>query len=331
MNARSPGRRPVLPGLLLGVAAGLQPLPAQAQSYPNQLVRLVVAATPGTSMDIIARALGPSLSQRLGQPVVVENRAGASGAIGAEYVAKSVPDGHTLMIAAQSLVVVPHLNRKLAYNPLTDFAPVGLIAYGTLMLVATAGSNLNTVADVIAMARSRPGAIAYASPGVGLPQHLAMELFQDVAGIQLLHVPYKGSAGALSDLIGGHVILSLFPLQVAMPQVKAGKLRGIAVPSAKRHPTAPVIPTFQESGVGGVDSIATLSNFMVAPRGTPAAVVTRLNDELRVILDIKSVRSALENDGLDVATSTPDQLFALMQRASAVAEAIIRKSNLSIP
>jgi len=314
----------------IAAASALLGSAVSAQTYPTKVIKLVVAATPGTSMDGIARLVGPKLAQRLGQPAVVENRAGASGTIGTDYVAKSAPDGHTLIVGAQSMVVVPHMYRALPYNPMTDFAPISLVAYGTLLLVTNPKSGLNSVADVIAVAKANPTKLTYSSPGIGLPQHLAMELFKEVAGIEVLHVPYKGSAGALTDLIGGQVSLSLVPLQVAMPQVKAGKLRALAVPSLSRHPKAPDVPTFQESGVTGVETIATLANFFMAPKGTPAPIVGRLNSELRAIMELPDVKEKLETDGLDVATSTPEELLSILQRASASAGQIIRKNNISI-
>jgi tripartite-type tricarboxylate transporter receptor subunit TctC len=316
-------RTVVAAGAMLGTTAF-------AQTYPAQLIKMVVAATPGTSMDGIARVIGPKLSQRLGQPIVIENRAGASGTIGANQVAKAPADGYTLMVGAQSMVVVPHMYRTVQYNPLTDFAPISLLAYGTLMLVTHPKSGIDSVAEMIAVAKANPEKLTYSSPGIGLPQHLAMELIKDATGIKLLHIPYKGSAGAVTDLMGGQVFFSLVPIQVALPHVRSGRLKALAVARSRRHAKAPEVPTLQESGIMGVDAVAGLSNFLVAPKGTPAPIVARLNAELRTIMELPDVKEKLESDGLDVATSSPSELQAMLERASSSSAQIIRKNNISL-
>jgi tripartite-type tricarboxylate transporter receptor subunit TctC len=327
--ARMPFRPPAVVRTLIAAGVMLGPA-ASAQTYPDQLIKVVVAATPGTSMDSIARIIGPKLSQRLGQAVMVENRAGASGTIGTGQVAKAAPDGHTLMVGAQSMVVVPHMYRAVTYNALTDFVPVSMLAYGTLVLVTHPKSGIGSVAEMIAMAKANPEKLTYASPGIGLPQHLAMELIKDAAGIKMLHIPYKGSAGALTDLMGGQVFVSMVPIQVALPHVRSGKLKPLAVVRSQRHAKVPEVPTLQESGIPGVDIVAGLSNFLVAPKGTPASIVSRLNDELRAIMQMPDVKERLESDGLDVATSSPAELQSMLERASASSAQIIRKNNISL-
>ena len=226
---------------------------ALAQAYPSQPIKVIVPFTPGTGMDMIARSVGPKLSERLGQPIVIENKPGASGNIGAETVARSAPDGHTVMITANTMLIAATLYRNVPYDPLTDFSPISLAAWGTLLLTANPKANINSVADLIAQAKANPGKLTYASPGVGTPHHMSMELFKDLTGTNLLHVPYKGSAGALTDLLSGEVNVGFVPIHVAMPHVKSGRLKPLAVGSAKRHPNAPEVPSLQESGVKGAD------------------------------------------------------------------------------
>ena len=248
---------------------------ALAQAYPSQPIKVVVPFTPGTGMDIIARTVGPKLSERLGQPVIIENKPGASGNIGAEMVAKSAPDGHTVMITANTMLIAASLYRNVPFDPLADFSPISLAAWGTLLLTANPKTNIDSVADLIAQAKADPGKLTYASPGVGTPHHMSMELFKDLTGTNLLHVPYKGSAGALTDLLSGEVNLGFVPIHVAMPHVKAGRLKPLAVGSAKRHPNAPGIPTLQELGIKGAD--VDMWYAFMGPKGTPAPVVSRLD------------------------------------------------------
>jgi tripartite-type tricarboxylate transporter receptor subunit TctC len=310
--------------LIAGVQAG-----AHAQtSYPTQPIKLVVPYTPGTGIDNIARVVAPKLSQRLKQPVVVENKPGASGNIGAEYVAKSVPDGHTLMVNAKTFAVAPHLYRSVTYNPMTDFKTVSLAAYGTLLLVTNPGSGINSVADLIKQAKADPNKLTYSSAGIGTSQHMSMELIKDIANIQIMHVPYKGSAGALTDLLSGQVSVSLVPVHVVMPHVQSGKLRALAVASPQRHSKAPDVPTLRESGIEGAD--ADIWYGFWAPKDVPAPIIKLLNSELRAILALPDVKSALEKQGMDVTSSTPEELHAIVEREYASSGRIIKKNNISI-
>jgi tripartite-type tricarboxylate transporter receptor subunit TctC len=300
---------------------------ASAQTYPSRPIRVVVPFTPGTGMDIIARNVGPKLSDRLGQPVVIDNRPGASGNLGAELVAKSAPDGYTVMVSGNPLVVSPLLYRNTPYNPLTDFAPISLAAYGTMMLVAYPGTKINTVADLVSQAKANPGKITYGSPGIGTPHHMSMELFKDLTGTNLLHVPYKGSAGAITDTLGGQISIMFMPIHIAMPFVKGGRLKPLAVGSAKRHPTAPELPTLQEMGVKGADVDVWYG--YLAPKGTPAAVVSRLDDELRAILALPDIKTTFGSQGMDATSSTPAEFAALMKREDTRWAAIIKKNNIT--
>jgi tripartite-type tricarboxylate transporter receptor subunit TctC len=300
---------------------------ALAQAYPSQPIRVIVPFTPGTGMDIIARTVGPKLSERLGQPVIIENKPGASGNIGAEMVARSTPDGHTVMITANTMLIAASLYRNVPYDPLADFSPISLAAWGTLLLTASPKANINSVADLIAQAKASPGKLTYASPGVGTPHHMSMELFEDLTGTKLLHVPYKGSAGALTDLLSGEVNVGFVPIHVAMPHVKAGRLKPLAVGSAKRHPNAPGIPTLQELGIRGAD--VDMWYAFMAPKGTPAPVVSRLDAELRAILSLPDIKANFDKQGMDAASSSPEELNALMRRDYARWGEVIRKNNIT--
>ncbi len=292
---------------------------AVAQNYP-------VPYTPGTGMDIIARTVGPKLSERLGQPVIVENKPGASGNIGAEAVARSAPDGYTVMVTANTLLIAANLYPSVPFDPLSDFAPISLAAWGTLLLTANPKTNIRSVADLIARAKAEPGKLTYSSPGVGTPHHMSMELFKDLTGTRLLHVPYKGSAGALTDLLSGEISVGFVPIHVAMPYVKAGRLKALAVGSAKRHASAPDIPTLQELGVKGAD--VDMWYAFMAPKGTPAPVVSKLDSELRSILSLPEIKAGFDKQGLDAASSTPDELDALMRRDYSRWGAVIRKNDI---
>ena len=300
---------------------------ALAQGYPSRPIRVVVPFTPGTGMDIIARNVGPKLSERLGQPVVIDNRPGASGNLGAELVAKSAPDGHTMMISGNPLIVSAHLYRNVPFKPLADFSPISLAAWGTLMLVANPGTKINSVADLIAQAKANPGKISYGSPGIGTPHHMSMELFRDRTGANLLHVPYKGTAGAVNDVLGGQINIMFIPIHVGMQFVKAGRLKALAIGSAKRHSSAPELPTLQELGVKGAEGDMWYG--FLAPKGTPATVIGKLDGELRAILALPEVRTSFSAQGMDATASSPAEFGALMRREDARWAAIIKKNNIT--
>jgi tripartite-type tricarboxylate transporter receptor subunit TctC len=310
------------------IAAALFSGPAAAQGYPSQPIKFVVPFTPGTGMDIIARQVGPRLTERLGQPVVVENRPGASGNIGAEIVARAAPDGHTIMVGANTLVIAAHLYRQVPFDPLTDFAPVALAGSTTLVLVANPASGIDSVPELIARAKAQPGKLTYGSPGIATPHHMAMELFKDLTGTDLLHIPYKGSAGAVTDLVSGQINLMFLPIHQVLPYWQAGRLKLLAAGGARRHPSAPELPTLVELGIRGAEA-ADIWYAFYAPKGVPAPVIAKLNAELRSILALAEVRAAVENVGVDVHTSTPDELFALMKRDYARWGEIVRKNHIT--
>ena len=311
----------------LAACLALPAFNAASQDYPSRPIRVVVPFTPGTGMDIVARSVGPRLSERLGQPVVIDNRPGASGNLGAELVARATADGHTMMVSGNPLITSALLYRNVPFKPLADFAPISLAAWGTLMLVANPGTKINSVADLVAQAKASPGKISYGSPGIGTPHHMSMELFRDRTGANLLHVPYKGSAGAVTDVLGGQINIMFIPIHVGMQFVKAGRLKALAVGSAKRHPSAPELPTLQELGIKGAE--VDMWYGFLAPKGTPGAVVSKLDGELRAILALPEVRTSFSAQGMDAASSTPAEFSALMRREDALWASIIKKNNIT--
>lgn len=313
--------------IALAACLALASAVAAAQVYPSRPIRVVVPFTPGTGMDIIARTVGPRLSERLAQPVVIDNRPGASGNLGAELVANAAPDGHTVMVSGNPLIVSAHLYRNVPFKPLVDFAPISQAAWGTLMLVAHPGTKINSVADLLAQAKANPGKISYGSPGIGTPHHMSMELFTALTGTNLLHVPYKGSAGAVNDVLGGQINVMFMPIHVGMQFVKAGRLKALALGSAKRHPSAPDLPTLQETGVSGAEGDMWYG--FLAPRGTPGAVIGKLDAELRAILALPDVKTSFSAQGMDAASSTPAEFAALMRREDARWAGIIKKNKIS--
>jgi tripartite-type tricarboxylate transporter receptor subunit TctC len=310
--------------LLLGWAlAGL----AAAQSWPTQPIKIIVPFTPGTGMDTIARTVAPKLAERLGQPVLVNNVPGASGNIGADQVAKAAADGYTLLMGANTMLMASQLYKNVPFDPLRDFAPVTMAAYGTLMLVANPKTGIKTLSELIAQARARPGSISYGSPGVGTPHHMAMELFKVQAGLFMLHVPYRGSAGYTTDLLSGEVNVGFLPVHVAQGFVQGGKLHALAVGSTKRHPVATGVPTFEEQGVRGVDVDLWYAFFL--PARTPASIQQRLSSEIGAILRLPEVREVLGKAGLDAAVSTPEELQAVVRRDYPRWGEVIRRNRIS--
>jgi tripartite-type tricarboxylate transporter receptor subunit TctC len=301
-------RRAILAaGLFAAFAAAAQsPAPAQGP------LRLVVPFTPGTGIDLIARTVGPRLSERLGRPVVVDNRAGASGNIGTEAVVRAAPNGSTLLVSVNTLVMNRSLYPKLAFDPVKDLIPVSLTSWGQLLLVAHPEAGFRTAGDLVEAARRRPGAINYASPGVGTPHHLSMELFKTTAGVFLTHIPYRGTGPAVTDLLGGQVGVMFLPIHVALPHVKAGKMVALGLGSDKRHPLLPQVPTLAEARAGNVNVDMWYGIF--APPGTPPETVSRLNRELKDILAAPEVRNAFETQGMEPASSTPEEFRRLVER-----------------
>jgi len=300
---------------------------AGAQTWPTQPIKIIVPFTPGTGMDTIARTVAPRLSERLGQPVLVQNMPGASGNIGADHVAKSAPDGYTLLMGANTMLMASQLYKNVPFDPVRDFAPVSMAAWGTLMLVANPKTGIKSLQDLLAQAQAKPGSISYGSPGVGTPHHMAMELFKAQTHLFMLHVPYRGTAGYTTDLLSGEVNVGFLPVHIAQNFVNSGKLIALAVGSPKRHPVAPKVATFEELGTQGVDVDLWYAFFL--PAKTPAAVQQRLNGEIAAILKLPEVREVLGKAGMDAASSTPDELMAVVHKDYPRWGAVIRRNGIA--
>jgi tripartite-type tricarboxylate transporter receptor subunit TctC len=286
-----------------GAAALLAPL-ARAQAARN--VTLVVPYTPGSGPDAVARTLAPRLATRLGSAVVVENKAGASGNIGADFVAKAKPDGATLMVTVNTFNVTPALYKKLPYDPIADFTPIARLGVSNLALVVNASVPVQNLEQLVALAKSRPGSLSYSSPGAGTTPHLAMEVFKKRYGLDILHVPYRGSAGATTDLVGGQTQLMMIPVHTGLPFVKQGKLRMLAVLRDTRSPFAPEVPSLGEFGASNLDLEVVF--WLSAPAGLPPADVARLNREVTALLAMPEVREAFAVQGITPEPGTPQQL-----------------------
>ena len=293
---------------LAAAGAAAQTAPAVAQTP----LRLIVPFTPGTGIDLIARTVGPRLGERLGRPVVVDNRAGASGNIGTEAVVRAKPDGQTLLVSVNTLVMNASLYPRLPFDPVKDLVPVSLTSWGQLLLVASPKAGFQSAGDLIKAAKANPGRINYASPGVGTPHHLSMELFKATNGVFLTHIPYRGTAGAVTDLLGGQVDTMFLPIHVALPHVKAGKLLALGIGSDRRHPLLPDVPTLEQAKAGKVNVAMWYGVF--APPGSSSEFVARLNQELKDILALPEVRTAFMAQGMDPASSTPAEFQRLVQQ-----------------
>jgi tripartite-type tricarboxylate transporter receptor subunit TctC len=314
---------------LLGIAllAGLAPTnPASAQSLITRPVKIIVPFTPGTGMDLLARLIGEQLRQRSGQSVVVENRPGASGTIGSLAVAQSPPDGTTLMVTANTFVMAPPMYKTTSFDPVKDFSPIGTIAFGQMALVINPKLPAATLKDFIAAAKAQPGKLDYASPGNGTPQHLAMESLKLAAGINLTHIPYKGSAGAVQDLLGGTVGAMIMPVHTALPFLADNRVRMLGIASTARSAAAPQIATLAEQGVAGFD--VDLWYAMYAPGNTSAEMVKHLNAELNAILADKAMTETIAKQGLTVKTGTPDALAKLTAADLARWTKVIRDADI---
>jgi tripartite-type tricarboxylate transporter receptor subunit TctC len=308
------------------LAAG--PCAVQAQAaYPSKPVKVIVTYTPGGANDVSARIYSQLLTERLKQSFVVENRPGASGITGTTSVAKSEPDGYTLLLGAGGTMTInPGLFDKLSYDPLKDFVPVGLVARSPLVLVVPPSLPVKSVAALSASARARPEGVSFASPGAGTPLHLAGELFTRQAQIKTLHVPYKGSSPALTDLMAGRVDMMFDVLGTSMPFVKAGKLRALAVTTLQRSAQLPDVPSLHEQGLRDFDVSSWFAFF--APAGTPADIVARLNAELTQSAATADARDKLAPLGMEPASSTPQELRAMVQKEQAKWRDLIRQANI---
>lgn len=293
------------------VFALLAPLSVLAQGWPSKPVKLVVPYPPGGPTDIVARVVAERLTAQTGQTFIVDNRAGAGGNLGAEAVAKAAPDGYTLLVATTAHAINKSLFKNLNYDVQRDFVPVSLLTQGPLVLVVNPDFPARSVSELIAIAKAKPKSVSFASSGNGQSTHLAAELFASMAGAPMTHVPYKGSAPALNDLIAGQVPIMFDTMLSAMQHVKSGRLRALAITGAQRSPAAPDVPTLAESGLPGYEAYAW--NGLMVPAGTPPAVINRLSEELRTALSQPAVQEKFSAQGFAATWTAPAQAASFLQ------------------
>ena len=301
--------------------------PALAETWPTRPIRFIVPFAPGGGGDVVGRIIGQRMSEQLGKPLVIDNRAGGGGTLGCELAAKAAPDGYTLLLGNVGPIAVgPALYPKLAYDPVRDFAPVTMIASFPNLLVANPGLPFKTVPELVAYAKSRPGTLNFASAGAGTSTHLAGELFKSVAGIDVVHVPYKGGAAAMTDIIAGQVAYYFGTMPSSMPLAKAGKLRALAVTSLTRSPAAPEVPTIAESGYPKFETAAWYG--LMFPAGTPREIIAKMNSAMLVVLALPDIRERLVHEGSEPMGSTPTQFGAYIKAEIAKWSAVVKAANL---
>jgi tripartite-type tricarboxylate transporter receptor subunit TctC len=317
--------RSILVALCFSLAAG----GASAQAYPSKPVRMIVGFPPGGGTDVVARVISQKLSEWWGQAVTVENRAGATGTIGADVVAKSSPDGYTLLMGhVNSHGIAPNLFAKLPYDPIRDFAAVAYVGYVPNVLAVHPSVNVKSVKELVTLARSQPGKMNYASSGNGSTQHLAGELFKQLTGTDIVHVPYKGSGDAIKDLLGGVVAMNFDTMPPVLPHIQAGKLRGLAISTPKRLAQLPEVPTFIEEGITGFD----VANWygVMAPAATPRDLVTRLNADINKAMQVPEVRQRLEAVGTQLREQSAAEFEAYMKSEVAKYSKLIKAIGVKV-
>ena len=314
-------------GLLVGTLAWLPN--AGAQEYPTKPIRLVITYPPGGNTDLVGRALALKLGEFMGQQVVVDNRGGAGGVLGSMITAQSAPDGYTIMLGTSAgMVINPLLSRKLSYDPVKDFAPVSMVVIVPQLLVINPQLPVKNVRELIAFAKAKPGYLNAGSSGVGTPNHFGTELLKWLAGVDIVHVPYKGGAPALTDLLGGQIQMAFSSVPAVLPHVKAGRLVALGVGSAKRSPALPNIPTIAEAGVPGYEYTTWYGIF--APAKTPRTLIARLNAEIVKAMETPDIKDRFTALGGDPDPGTPEELRAYMANESAKWAKIIKAANIRI-
>ena len=312
------------------LAASLLSLPVQAATaFPNKPIRIIVAYTPAGTTDILARAIGQKMSETWNQPVIIDNRAGAAGNIGTEVAARATPDGHTLLMGtAGTHGINVSLYRKLSWHPVNDFAPVSLSAMVPNIMVVNNALPVKNVREFVAYAKANPGKLSYGSPGNGSTAHLSMELFKSMTGSTIVHIPYKGSAGVLTDVMGGQIAMTIDNMPPYIPQVKAGKIRALAVSTGKRSSAMPDLPTIAEAGVPGYEAGAWFG--LLAPAGTPKPIVAQLSAESARIIKLPDVSKRVSELGADPVGSTPEQFAELIKTEIAKWAKVIKDANVEL-
>ena len=313
----------VLAALFLGHAA------AQPVGYPNKLVRIIIGYPPGGSLDIAARVIAAQLTERVGQPVIVENRAGAAGIIGIDAVAKAAPDGYTIgMTTSGALTITPNVRSDMPYNTLADLAPIAVALHNPLMLVANPSFGAKSMSELIALAKADPGKIAYGTPGNGSSMHLAGALLNSMAGIELVHAPYKGANPAANDVVGGHIPIAIIDVATMREFVNQGRLKALATMGAKRTSMAPDVPTISESGVPGY-AVTTWLAF-IAPARVPAAIIKLLNAHLVAILGVPEARERFITLGLEPMPSTPEESASIIKTELAQWSKLVKDARIMV-
>ncbi len=308
---------------LLALAAGL----AQSQQYPTKVVRIIAPFAPGGGTDFIARLSAQKLTERLGQQVIVENKPGAGGNLGAEFAVKSAPDGYTLLLVAGSYTVNPSLY-KLSFDPVNDITPIIQLSQGPFVVAVHPSVPANSLKELIELARRQPDKLSYASAGAGSITHLASELFLDMAKIKIVHIPYKGTGPALNDTIAGSTQLIFGSVSTTLQFIKSGRLRGLAVTTARRISALPELPTVAEAGVPGYEVV--LWHGLVAPKGVPRPIVDRLNREANQVLKAKEMEDLLATDGVAPAGGTPEQFRALIKADIERWRRVVKQANIKV-
>jgi tripartite-type tricarboxylate transporter receptor subunit TctC len=301
---------------------------AQSAGYPERPIRMIVGFTPGGGTDQVARIVGMKAGEYLGQQIVIDNRPGAGGNIAAELAAKASPDGYSLVMVSGSFAVNPSLHGKLQYDPVKDFAPITQVALSQYILTVSPAMTVRTLKELIALAKARPRDLNYATAGNGSPPHLATELLKSLSGIEMVHVPYKGTAPLMSALLGNEVQLTFANMGGALPQIRAGRIRALAVSGARRSPAAPEVPTVAEAGVPGFEATGWYG--VLAPAGTPQPVVTRLHAEIAKALDAKTVRDQLAAEGLDLVSSSSSAFAAYIREEITKWAKVVRFANMKL-
>jgi len=304
--------RMMVVSLLASFAVALA-LPASAQAWPDKPIRLILGVPAGATPDVTARLIMPGVSQSLGQPLVADNRGGAGGLIAAEIVAKSAPDGYTLFISSPgALTILPSLRKSVPYDTLRDFAPISLISVGPFVLITHPSVPVKSVKELIALAKSQPGKLNYASAGNGVANHLAMEMFKQMAGVDITHVPYKGAPQAVTDVLAGHMNMMFNSIAPIIANIKAGRVRVLGIASSKRSPQLPDVPTISEAGVPGFEAVNWFGMF--APAKTPKAIITRVNEAVVKVLRSPDIQAQFIALGADPVGSSPEEFAAYVRR-----------------
>lgn len=311
---------------IAGLAFALAALPVfAADNWPDKPIRVIVSVPAGGTPDLTARLIAPAVSSQLGQPLVIDNRGGASGSIGAELAANATPDGYTLLISSPgAIAILPHL-RKVPYDTLRDFAPIGLISSGPFLLLTHPSLPVRSVKDLLGLARSQPGKLNYSSAGTGAPNHLAMELFKSMTGVNIVHVPYKGAPQAVADLVGGQVPIGFNSILPMMPHLKASRLRALGIASQKRSPQLPDVPTISEDGVPGFEAANWFG--MLAPAKTPRRILARVSEALVKAVRSPEVQSKFIALGADPVGSSPAEFAAFIRRETEKYAKVIKVSG----